>query len=121
MWLRRIILTQSAYYLITALWPLISIESFMKLTGPKTDLWLVKTVAVLIVAIAITLFVGARGMTVSKEICTLAFLASIGLAIIDMYYSLSGTISAIYLADVLPEIAFAIAALAQWRRASVAT
>jgi hypothetical protein len=118
-WLRRIILVQSVYYLTTALWPLVSIESFMRLTGPKTDLWLVKTVAVLILAIAITLFVGARGTSVSKETCTLALLASAGLAIIDTHYSLSGAISPIYLVDVLPEIAFAIAAFALWPRPSV--
>jgi hypothetical protein len=33
---------------MTGLWPLVSIGTFQQVTGPKTDLWLVKTVGVLI-------------------------------------------------------------------------
>jgi len=118
MWLRRILFVQSIYYFVTALWPIVSIGTFMMVTGPKTDVWLVKTVAVMILAIAIALFVGAGGAHISKETCTLALLASLGLASIDIYYSLGGTIPAIYLADVPPEAVFAIAAIAQWPRAT---
>ena len=35
-------------YLATGLWPLFNIESFQQVTGPKTDLWLVRTVGVLV-------------------------------------------------------------------------
>jgi len=113
---RDIILIQSIYYFITALWPIVSVGTFMMVTGPKTDVWLVKTVAVMILAIAITLFFGALRASLSRDVCTLALLASLGLTTIDIYYSLSGTIPAIYLADVPPEIVFAIAALALWPR-----
>jgi hypothetical protein len=41
-------LAQGAYYLLTGVWPLVSIGSFQRVTGPKTDLWLVKTVGLLI-------------------------------------------------------------------------
>ena len=121
MWLRRILFLQSIYYFVTALWPIVSIGTFMMVTGPKTDVWLVKTVAVMILAIAIALFVGAGGTHISKETCTLALLASLGLASIDVYYSLSGTIPAIYLGDVPPEMVFAIAAIALWPRAAALT
>ena len=77
-----------------------------------------KTVAVMILAIAIMLFVGARGASISKETCTLALAASLGLATIDIYHSLRGAIPTIYLADVPPELGFAIAAVALWPRAS---
>ena len=45
---------QAGYYLLTALWPLFHMDSFLKVTGPKTDLWLVKTVSVLLVAIGLS-------------------------------------------------------------------
>ena len=64
---------QGIYYLVTGVWPLVSIETFQMVTGPKTDHmvtgreadhWLVMTVGVLIVAIAIPLLIAAlRGRT----------------------------------------------------------
>jgi cation transport ATPase len=46
---------QGVYYLITGIWPLLSMQSFEKISGPKTDVWLVKTLALLIVAVGCTL------------------------------------------------------------------
>ena len=53
---------QGLYTQATALWGLLHIESFMTVPGPKTDVWLVKTVSVLLVAIAVTLltFTGVK-------------------------------------------------------------
>ena len=45
-------LAQGAYYLLTGVWPLVSIGTFQRLTGPKADRWLVKTVGVLVGALA---------------------------------------------------------------------
>jgi len=109
-WLRRIIFLQGIYYFLTAVWPLVNLDSFIAVTGAKTDIWLVKTVAALIVAISVTLLASTCTPRVSKEICILAILTSLSLIIIDAYYSLNGTISAIYLMDAAPEIAFAIGA-----------
>jgi len=39
---------QAIYYIITSLWALAGIRSFQKVTGPKVDIWLVKTVGVLV-------------------------------------------------------------------------
>ena len=35
----------------TGIWPLLDIESFQDVTGSKTDLWLVRTVGVLVAVI----------------------------------------------------------------------
>jgi hypothetical protein len=40
--LRMIALFQGSYYLITGLWAILDIKSFMTITGPKCDVWLVK-------------------------------------------------------------------------------
>jgi hypothetical protein len=89
----------------------VNLDSFIVVTGPKTDIWLVKTVAALIVAISVTLLASTCTPQVSKEICILAILTSSNLIIIDAYYSLNGTISAIYLMDAAPEVVFAMGAI----------
>lgn len=48
---------QGAYTSLTALWGLIDIDSFMAVTGPKNDIWLVKTVSVVLLAIGIGMIV----------------------------------------------------------------
>jgi len=88
----------------------VNVDSFIVVTGPKTDIWLVKTVAALLVAVSITLMASTYTLRVSREICILAIFTSLNLVIIDMYYSLSGTISDIYLMDVAPEVIFAVSA-----------
>jgi hypothetical protein len=59
---------QGAYFLLTGVWPLVSIRSFQWVTGPKTDHvhtgreadhWLVMTVGVLVTSVAVTLLTAA--------------------------------------------------------------
>jgi hypothetical protein len=95
---------QGAYYLLTGIWPIVSIRTFQIVTGPKTDLWLVKTVGVLITVIGVVLMsAGLRGNT-SPEIFTLAIGSAIGLTIIDVKYVSDGTIRRIYLLDAAAEM-----------------
>src|SRR5690606_8858345 len=44
---------QGIYTLITAVWPIADIDSFMEVTGPKTDVWLVKTVAAILIPVGL--------------------------------------------------------------------
>ena len=97
---RRIILgTQSGYYLLTGLWPLLHISSFMEITGYKTDIWLVKTVGILIVCAAVAFIVDVLYKENSAAIAFLSVSSAIGLLSIDIYYSLTSEISTIYLID----------------------
>lgn len=100
-------LTQGAFYLATGIWPLIDVDSFQAVTGPKTDLWLVRTVGVLVTVIGAVLVTVARRRNFSIEITLLAIGSALGLAAIDVIYVLSGTISPIYLADAAAEIGLA--------------
>lgn len=61
----RIGIAQGVYYLMTALWPFFSLRTFIAVTGPKTDVWLVKTVGSLLVVIGIALIVGSDGEELS--------------------------------------------------------
>ena len=112
-----IALMQGAFYLATGLWPLIDIGSFQAVTGPKTDLWLVRTVGVLVTVIGAMLVTAARRQQLGAEAVLLAVGSALGLAAIDVVYVLSGTISRIYLADAAAEIGLsAMWAFAWWRR-----
>jgi len=41
--------------MVIGIWSLVSIGSFQKVTGPKTDVWLVKTVGVLVIGVGAAL------------------------------------------------------------------
>lgn len=90
---------QAIYYFLTALWGLLDIDSFMKVTGPKTDIWLVKTVSVLIIPIAICLLCGIFFDTHPVPVILLAATAALGFACIDFYYTANKTIKWVYAVD----------------------
>lgn len=104
---------QALYYLVTGVWPLVSIRSFQAVTGRKTDHlvtgsesdhWLVMTVGVLIVAIALSLLAAAARNRIAFETVVLANAAAIGLLLIDVIYVARGAIAPIYLADAVAEV-----------------
>jgi hypothetical protein len=105
--LLKLALAQGVFYVLTGLWPIIHIDSFLLVTGPKTDLWLVRTVGVLVTVIGLVLVSGFRRRSISDELVLLAMGSALGLAAIDITYALSGRISPIYLADAVVEIALA--------------
>jgi len=104
---------QGLYYLVTGAWPLVSIETFQMVTGPKTDHlvtgreadhWLVMTVGVLITASAVALLVAAwRGQN-PPEIAVLAVASALGLTAIDVIYVARQVIAPIYLVDAAAEV-----------------
>jgi predicted tellurium resistance membrane protein TerC len=99
---------QGVYTLLTALWGLIDIDSFMAVTGPKHDIWLVKTVSVVLLAIAATLLSHLWVRTDPLPALLLGLLTSVGLAAIDFYYSGRGVISPVYALDGVAETLFAL-------------
>ena len=104
--------TQGLYFLVTGIWPLMSVETFQLVTGRKTDHlgtekgdhWLVITVGVLIISIAIPLLAAAWRRLLNVETVILAIGSSIGLTAIDVIYVSRGAIPPIYLADAAAEV-----------------
>ncbi len=94
---------QTVYYLVTAVWALVHIDSFIAVTGPKTDIWLVKTVAVLLLAISCCFISQLITKINLWPVAILAIGCCIGLIFIDCYYAFTGTISKIYLLDAVLE------------------
>ena len=103
---RFVAAVQGVYYLVTGIWPLLHLPSFEKVSGPKTDKWLVRTVGVLITVIgAVLCLAAARQKPLSEpEIPALALGSAAGLTAIDVIYVAKGRISPIYLLDALLEI-----------------
>jgi hypothetical protein len=101
-----LIWTQGLYTLVTALWGLVDIDSFMAVTGPKTDIWLVKTVSVLLLPIVICLFSALAFRMPALPVILVGASTCAGLAFIDFYYSGNGTIRWIYAADGIAELVF---------------
>ena len=115
-WRRRFLAFQSAYYLLTGLWPLAHLPSFEAVTGPKTDDWLVHMVGLLAFVIGATLGVAlARNHIRAPEIVVLAAGGALAFAGIDLWYGLTGQIRPVYLGDAIVELGF-VAALGWTRR-----
>lgn len=100
---RTLAIIQGCYFFLTGVWPLFSIGTFMKVTGPKTDLWLVKTVGVLIAVIGATLFMAGWNDQVTPSMALLAVGSAAGLGVVDIYYPSRKVISPIYYADAVVE------------------
>jgi len=105
---RKLLLSQGIFYLLTGIWPMLHIESFVLVTGPKTDIWLVKMVGLLSIAIALSIL---SQSTQRQQSLLLSISTAISFFTIDLYYTISGTISKIYLADASVELIFIIIAL----------
>ncbi|RPH38124.1 hypothetical protein EHM92_00860 [bacterium] len=102
--LRITALGQGLYYVLTGLWPLVSMSTFLAVTGPKTDLWLVNTVGILVLVSGLVVFFAALRKAVTLEILLLAAGSALGLCAIDIIYVSIGRIDPIYLADATAEI-----------------
>jgi hypothetical protein len=104
---RGLAIAQGAVYVATGLWPLVSMKTFLAATGPKRDLWLVKTVGLLVTVIGgVVALAGVRGRR-TPEIPLLGGGSAAALAGIDLVYGGSGRIPRRYLLDAAMELAFA--------------
>ncbi|MBC5772672.1 hypothetical protein H8S95_01240 [Pontibacter sp. KCTC 32443] len=95
---------QGLYWFITGVWPFIHLGSFLAVTGPKQDIWLLYTVAVLIIVIGGILLAAGVSRRVTPEIKWLGIAGAAGLTGIDVYYALNDVIWDVYLLDAAGEI-----------------
>ena len=95
---------QGIYFVVTGIWPLISMNTFLKVTGPKTDLWLVKTVGIILAVIGAVLITAQVNTEINSSILLLAIGSALGLAIVEIVYVAKRVISPVYLGDALVEL-----------------
>jgi hypothetical protein len=107
--IRLLIAFQAGYILLTGVWPLIHITSFMAITGYKTDIWLVKTVGALLIPVGLCLGSFLFLRVDQRPAIILGSLTAVAFICIDFYYALNDVISDIYLLDGYLEIALLLA------------
>lgn len=112
----RLAYLHGGFYLVTGIWPVVSIRTFEAITGPKVDRWLVKTAGVLIAAVGLGMTLAARRDRVTPEIAITGAGAAAGLTAIDLVYVLRGRISPIYLLDAVAEVGLMALWGLVWRR-----
>lgn len=95
---------QGLYWLITGIWPFLHLKSFLAVTGPKQDIWLLCTVSVLITVIGGVLFAAGMRKQVTSELKGLGIASAAALTCIDVYHSMSDVIWDIYLLDAAVEM-----------------
>lgn len=105
---QQIIRIQAGYYLASGLFPLVSMRTFERITGPKVDKWLVQMVGLLAAAIGLSLLVGARRKTIDESILTLSIASALAFGGIDVVHAVRRRISPSYLADAGVEAALVI-------------
>lgn len=106
---------QALYYVVSGVWPLLHLRSFMALTGPKADTWLVQTFGALVAALGAT-FMSASSAGERRAFERAGVATALTLAAADVWFVLRRRISPIYLADAALEVAFAAATHHRRRR-----
>jgi len=100
-------LVQGIYFVVTGIWPLLNMASFITATGPKQDTWLVEMVGLLSTSIGLTYIVASLRR---REVpVLLGYLVSFSFLVMDLIYVMSGEIDQIYLVDAGIQTAFIIA------------
>lgn len=93
---------------VTALWPIIDIHSFMLVTGYKTDIWLVKTVSLLLLTNGLVIGSSLLLKGSYRTVTLLGFLSAVVLFSIDVYYVSRQIILDVYLGDAAAEAVIAV-------------
>lgn len=95
---------QGTFNVVSGIWPLAHMRSFEAVSGPKTDKWLVRTVAGLLVTVGLAQLRAARDAD-SVGYAKLLGVGTAGtLVAIDLTYAVPGRISRIYLVDAAVEL-----------------
>jgi energy-converting hydrogenase Eha subunit E len=102
----RLAYSQAAYFLFTGVWPLVDIRSFERMSGPKVEDWLVKSVGIQVSVVGAVLAFAANRRHLTPELEFLALASALGLAGIDVVYVGRRQINPIYLLDAAIEFGF---------------
>lgn len=109
---RRLAGVQAGYYVLTGAWSILHRRSFERVTGPKREYWLVRTVGALAIAIGAALGTAVAGER-RREGAALA--VGSGLAFIASDLQAARSSSRVYLGDALVHLAFLRAWLRPWK------
>src|SRR5690606_31236180 len=102
--LGNVFLIQGVYFVVTGIWPLLNMASFIMATGPKQDTWLVEMVGLLSAAVGLTFIVSSLRRQPLPVL--LGYTVSASFLLMDIIYVANGQIDRIYLLDAAIQAAF---------------
>jgi len=94
---------QGAFNVVNGLWPLLHLRSFEAVFGRKTDHWLVRTVAGLLLVVGVAQLGAERDAASIRVARRIGIGTSLVLGSIDVIYAPPRRISRLYLLDALAE------------------
>ena len=100
----RLAKAHGLFNVVGGAWPLVSIGTFERVTGPKVDAWLVRTVAGLMVANGLVQLRAGSSPERLGLVRELGQGTAAVLAAIDLVYASRGRISKVYLLDAVAEL-----------------
>ena len=106
--------SQGLFYFLTGIWPLVHIQSFMLVTGRKFDIWLVKTVGLLIIACSLGMLAASFRKYIQPDVLLIMLGFAGFLAAVDIYYVATDVISPVYLADAAVELVLMLIWIYWW-------
>ncbi|MFC4060124.1 hypothetical protein ACFOWE_17605 [Planomonospora corallina] len=109
----RLALWHGAFNVLSGVWPLVHLPSFEKVSGPKEDDWLVRTVGGLLAGIGWSQLRGAATAEGRVHARRVGVATAATLAVIDVVYVARRRIRPVYLLDAAVEAAWIVA----WWRA----
>ena len=108
----------SAYYVATGAAPFLSRRAFEAVTGPKSEWWLVQTVALLSLSIGSAAALADRNERLTPELGWLSAAAAASFAGIDLVHVARGRIRVTYLVDAAAQLALLAAVVRDARDGS---
>jgi len=102
--LRNVFLFQGAYFVITGVWPVVNMPSFISATGPKQDTWLVEMVGLLAISIGLSFLVAS--LRKQPLPIVLAYASALSFLLMDLIYVIGKVIPGIYLIDAAVQFVF---------------
>ena len=112
---RLLLRLTGGFYFLTGVWPVAHIHSFMEVTGPKNDIWLVKTVGLLIAALSIGMLRASFRNYVQPDLIIVLLGFAAFLTAVDIYYNITDVIAPVYLADAVAEMLLILIWLWWWK------
>lgn len=105
---KTLLLAQSIYYLAVSAWPLLHIDSFMWVTGYKTDPSLVRLVAGITLAISLLFLSDMHRKEPARGTVLMAIIVAVEFGGMDLIYGITGVISRVYLIDAVVQMSFLV-------------
>lgn len=102
---RSVLLAQGAYYAATGIAPFASRRGFERVTGPKSEWWLVQTVGAVVTVVGGGVASAAARDRMTPEVVGIAAGCAVGLGALDAYYAAKGRIAPTYFVDAAAQAA----------------